>query len=74
MGATVMSCECNESGNWDQKAYMSDQCEEVQKHKWIESEKAGYDLGQEAVMDWIMKHAAAFRKYAILSGRYSRKP
>jgi hypothetical protein len=28
----------------------------VQIHKWIESEKAGRDLGEEAVRAWIRKH------------------
>lgn len=36
--------------------------EEVMKHKWIESEKAGYDIGFErALTDWIMRHRAAWR-------------
>ena len=31
--------------------------EEILKHKWIESEKAGFDIGFErALMDWIIKH------------------
>lgn len=31
--------------------------EEIDKHKWIESEKAGYDVGWAyAVIDWTMKH------------------
>lgn len=30
--------------------------EEVMKHKWYESEKAGYDIGfARAVIDWTMK-------------------
>jgi hypothetical protein len=37
--------------------------EEMQRHKWIASEKAGRDLGQAALMEWIEKHAAAFRAY-----------
>ena len=37
--------------------------EEILKHKWIESEKAGYDLGDEAVWDWIRKYAPQFRNY-----------
>ena len=29
--------------------------EEILKHKWIESEKAGYDIGFErALTDWIL--------------------
>ena len=31
--------------------------EEILKHKWIESEKAGRDIGFErALTDWIIKH------------------
>lgn len=31
--------------------------EEIMKHKWYESEKAGYDIGfARALMDWIMKY------------------
>ena len=37
--------------------------EEVLKHKWIESEKAGQDIGFErALTDWIIKHRTAWRK------------
>ena len=36
--------------------------QEVEIHKWIESEKANRDLGEEAIKDWIIKHAAEFRK------------
>lgn len=34
------------------------QIEEIEKHKWIESEKAGHDLGEVARIDWIVKYAA----------------
>jgi hypothetical protein len=37
--------------------------EEILRHKWIESEKLGYDVGFEyALTDWIMKHRAAWRR------------
>jgi hypothetical protein len=37
--------------------------EEIMKHKWIESEKAGYDIGFErALTDWIIKHRSKWRK------------
>ncbi len=37
--------------------------EEILRHKWIESEKAGYDIGfEQALLDWIVKHRAAWRK------------
>jgi hypothetical protein len=43
------------------KEYLMIQIEEIRKHKWIESEKAGCDLGQDAVRDWIKRNAAKFR-------------
>ena len=37
--------------------------EEIMKHKWIESEKAGRDIGFErALTDWIIKHRSKWRK------------
>ncbi|MEQ1862573.1 MAG: hypothetical protein ABMA13_21850 [Chthoniobacteraceae bacterium] len=36
--------------------------EEILRHKWIESEKAGQDIGFErALLDWIIKHRSAWR-------------
>src|SRR5437870_1462544 len=29
---------------------------EAERYKWIESEKAGYDLGETAVMNWVKCH------------------
>ena len=37
--------------------------EEILKHKWIESEKAGYDIGfEKALVDWITHHKAKYTK------------
>ena len=37
--------------------------EEIMKHKWIESEKAGHDIGFErALTDWIVKYRSKWRK------------
>ena len=37
--------------------------EEIMRHKWIESEKAGRDIGFErALTDWIIKHRSKWRK------------
>lgn len=37
--------------------------DEILKHKWIESEKAGHDIGFEwALTDWILRHRSAWRK------------
>ncbi len=36
--------------------------EEVLRHKWLESEKAGYDIGYDrALVDWIMNHREKWR-------------
>jgi hypothetical protein len=36
---------------------------EILKHKWIESEKAGKDIGFErALLDWIVKHRSSWRE------------
>lgn len=37
--------------------------EEILKHKWIESEKEGRDIGFErALTDWIIKHRSKWRR------------
>ena len=37
--------------------------EEILKHKWFESEKAGNDVGfEQALTDWIIKHRSSWRK------------
>lgn len=36
--------------------------EEILRHKWIESEKAGQDIGFErALLDWIVKYRSGWR-------------
>jgi len=44
----------------DLKEYLNIQSREIERHKWIESEKAGRDLGMEAAIDWILKYADLF--------------
>jgi hypothetical protein len=37
--------------------------EEILRHKWLESEKAGCDIGFErALLDWILKHRSNWRR------------
>lgn len=37
--------------------------EEIMRHKWFLSERAGYDVGYvHAMYDWIAKHRAGWRK------------
>jgi hypothetical protein len=39
------------------------ECEEILKHKWIESEKAGRDIGfDQALTDWTLKHRRQWLK------------
>lgn len=38
--------------------------DEILKHKWIESEKAGNDIGfEKALLDWIQKHRSNWRNF-----------
>ena len=43
---------------------------EILKHKWIESEKAGKDIGFErALLDWIVKHRSNWRERRLKEAR-----
>jgi hypothetical protein len=43
--------------------------EEILKHKWIESEKAGTDIGfEKALLDWIVKHRSSWRDKRMKEG------
>jgi len=42
--------------------------DEILRHKWIESEKAGRDIGFErALLDWMMKHRTPWRHARAVS-------
>jgi hypothetical protein len=44
--------------------------EEILKHKCFESQKAGHDIGfQQAMTDWIIKHASQWRKSYMMATR-----
>lgn len=50
------------SGAGSYRDFLSDR-EEVMRHKWLLSEKAGYDVGLEAALiDWVTNHRATFHK------------
>lgn len=37
--------------------------EEILRHKWLESEKAGHDIGiDHAQIDWRLRHRSGWRK------------
>lgn len=39
------------------------QRDEINRYKWIESEKAHCDLGRQAALEWIAKYAAQWREW-----------
>ena len=48
--------------------------EEILKHKWIESEKAGADIGfEKALLDWILKHRSSWRDKRLKETRTTTK-
>lgn len=57
----------NSNGNFAQRSSLYQEFlaerDEILKHKWLESEKQGADIGFErALLDWIRKHRANWRK------------
>lgn len=49
--------------------------EEILKHKWIESEKAGSDIGfEKALLDWIVKHRSNWRERRMRESRAGKTP
>ena len=43
--------------------------EEVLRHKWLESERMGRDIGLErALMDWVLNHRTKWRKSRQAAG------
>jgi hypothetical protein len=65
-----MSCQTKTSGGGEDllkrsslyREFLAER-EEIMRHKWIESEKAGCDIGfEQALTDWIVKHRADWRK------------
>ena len=41
------------------------QIREIDRHKWIESQKSGYDMGDEAVFDCVERHSGDFRAHVL---------
>ena len=51
------------------KEFMAER-EEILKRKWIESEKAGADIGfEKALLDWIVKHRSNWRQKRLKEGQ-----
>ena len=48
--------------------------EEIMRHKWFESEKAGFDVGfEKALLDWLVKHRAEWRRKRLEQFRQQSK-
>ena len=49
--------------------------DEIRKHQWIESEKAGYDIGfKQAAQDWLDNYAKEWMSYHISETKKSKSP
>ena len=47
--------------------------EEILRHKWLESEKVGYDIGfEQALTDWILRHRTKWRR--ARTGKVTQTP
>ena len=45
--------------------------EEILRHKWIESEKVGHDIGfEKALLDWIVRFRSSWREKRRHSDAY----
>ena len=44
------------------KKFLINQKIEMEKFKWIKSQEAGKDLGEEAVRQWVKEYACQYRK------------
>ena len=55
------------------KAYLNAQLDEIQKYKWIESERHSEDIGFErAAFEWIGKYGDSFHQYWITQAKAKR--
>ena len=55
------------------KIYLDAQIQEIQKYKWIESERQRRDIGFErAALEWINLYSDSFRHYWFRGGKAER--
>lgn len=45
----------------DFKTWCKTQAEEAKKHKWNKGVELGKDPGEQAIVDWVNKHAESYR-------------
>jgi len=46
------------------KQVNTEQIRLIEIHKWIESERAGRDMSDAAVLEWVAKYGVSFRMWA----------
>ena len=66
MSATASQTTSDQSGDFVKKSSLYQEFlaerEEILRHKWLESERLGHDIGFErALLDWIRKHREDWR-------------
>lgn len=44
------------------KEFLKDECAEIERYKWVQSEKAHRDLGNDCCLEWIEKYAKQYRE------------
>src|SRR5947208_16909220 len=54
--ASVAASPADNRLMYQKKSVYTDCIEEENRHRWIESEKAGYDLGEPVVRRWVQDH------------------
>lgn len=61
----AMSASCHNSSPLAQSSFFREivaEREEIMRHKWLESEKAGRDIGfNQALINWVLHHRASWR-------------
>jgi len=49
--------------------------DEILRHKWLESEKIGCDIGfDRALVEWVINHRTSWRKYRTTLTTYGHLP
>lgn len=57
------------------QTYLAAQVEEIQKYKWIESERRCHDIGfTAAAFEWINRYSAQFRDHWTNSRAFTEAP
>ncbi len=50
----------------DLKTFLLAQIDEINRYKWIESEKRSFDIGfQQAAKEWISQYSSTFKDYWV---------